>query len=116
MRHRIPSALKPALWRRCIGFGLLALLLLFAQQQATLHWLSHAIEATQGDAKQAPPPNHACDECTALAALGGAMPAPAVAPLPALAAEHQRPIAFQALESPSPLRLGYRSRAPPPLS
>ena len=97
-----------------LGRGLLALALLFGQQHAALHWLSHAIEATQAKASQSAPSEH-CDECLALAGLGAGAPSatpllPASFAQPALVA--WRPAGPASVE----LRLGFHSRAPPVLS
>jgi hypothetical protein len=97
-----------------LGRGLLALVLLFGQQHAALHWLSHAVEATQAKAS-APATDLQCDDCLAVAGLGAA----ATASGPLL----PEPFAQHALASPLPtadasaaLRLAFRSRAPPILS
>jgi hypothetical protein len=64
------KGLARGLLRGFAARALLALAFLFAQQTASLHWLSHAIEATQAKAgKSAPVPDH-CDECLTLGALG----------------------------------------------
>jgi hypothetical protein len=105
----IPSSLNVLL-----GRGLLALALLLGQQQAALHWLSHAIEATQAKATHTPAADH-CDECLALAGLGAAATSSASS-LPPSTAQH-------ALVAPSPTaaaalapRRGFQSRAPPILA
>lgn len=104
-----PSSLKTL-----IGRGLLALALLFGQQQAALHWLSHAVEATHAKATKSAPLDH-CDECLALAGLGAA--APSASPtLPASFAQHALVALRPAGLAPVELRLGFRSRAPPILS
>ena len=98
--------------QRFAASGLLALAVLWAQNLAALHWLSHAIEATQDKAGNGPA-NHACDECSALGSLGtGAVPAPVpTVPVPALRhALCAGPVRF---EPPAPIRLAFRSRAPP---
>lgn len=105
----IPSSLKAVLSR-----SLLALALLFGQQHAALHWLSHAVEATQAKASHSTPSEH-CDECLALAGLGAAATPTAVA-LPLAVAQHALvalpPVAVASVA----LRLGFHSRAPPVLS
>ena len=92
----------------------LALAFLFAQQTASLHWLSHAIDATQAKAgKSAPAPDH-CDECLTLSALGaGATSNGAQLPVPA--AQHALLASAAPVASPAALRLAFRSRAPPTL-
>ena len=105
----IPSSLKTLL-----GRGLLALALLFGQQHAALHWLSHAVEATQAKASHPTPSEH-CDECLALAGLGAAA-TPTAVTLPLGVARHALvalpPVAVASVA----LRLGFHSRAPPILS
>ncbi|HEY4081620.1 MAG TPA: hypothetical protein VGM81_13080 [Burkholderiaceae bacterium] len=96
--------------RRWLAHVVLGLLLLFSQQHAAQHWLAHAIEATH--AKGAPSQSH-CDECDALSAFTGAMPAPAHA-LPVVLVT--RYVATAAVELPAPevpFVSAYRSRAPP---
>ena len=99
----------------------LAVLLLFAQQQAATHWLSHAGSAkASADAKHAAagngssPAEH-CDECLALSALGGA--APSTAPvLPHGSAQHAVATAPVATTTPAVPRRAFEPRAPPVLS
>jgi len=109
MRAPSSSPLKTLL-----GRGLLALALLFGQQQAALHWLSHAIEATHAKASQSTPAEH-CDECLALAGLGAGAPS-ATPALPASFAQHALVALRPAGPAPVELRLGFHSRAPPILS
>lgn len=99
-----------------VARALLALALLFAQQTASLHALSHAIDAAHAKAERDADatPGARCDECLMLAALdaaaaGGSFSMPVVAPRPALT---ESPIATP---SPTPLRLAFHSRAPPTL-
>jgi hypothetical protein len=91
--------------------GLLALAFLFAQQTAAVHWLSHAIEATQAKAGK-PAPNDHCDECLTLSALGAGAISQSVA-LPAPAAQYALLEVAAAPSAPAPIRLGFHSRAPP---
>ena len=99
--------------RTLLARGVLALLLVFAQQQATLHWLSHAVDAVAQKAKHGP--NDVCDECAALAAFDAmAAPAPLVLALP-----HAGTTLVDVVEPVSIARaprLAFRSRAPPVLS
>ena len=100
-------------FRTLLARSVLALLLVFAQQQATLHWLSHAVDSVAQKAKHGP--NDVCDECAALAAFGAmATPTPLVLALPhgdnALV-DVARPVSVA--RAP---RLAFRSRAPPVLS
>jgi len=103
----LPSSLKVLL-----GRGLLALALLFSQQQAALHWLSHAVEATQAKASKTAPATDHCDECLALAGIGSAPPSSAAA-LPLTTAQHALIAPPQLAVSPALLRLAFHSRAPP---
>jgi hypothetical protein len=94
-----------------LGRSLLALALLFGQQHAALHWLSHAVEATQAKAGTPATDLH-CDDCLAVAGLGAA--ATASAPmLPASFARHALTSPLPTADAPSALRLAFRSRAPP---
>ena len=94
--------------------GVLALLLLFAQQHAVLHWLSHSIEATHAKAGTPTGADH-CDECLGLAAMGAG--ATSSAPLlPLAAARHAIAAHLLLAQAPQLLRLGFHSRAPPILS
>ena len=97
-----------------LGRSLLALALLFGQQHAALHWLSHAIEATQAKASTPAPDQH-CDDCLAVAGLGAAATSSAPA-LPASFAQHLLASPLPTADAPSVLRLGFHSRAPPLLS
>ena len=100
--------------RFLLAHGVLALLLLFAQQHAAVHRLLHAVQATHPKAEGAL--DRHCAECGALSALDAAAP---VATLTALAlqgaganvpaalhADAQRPASWPA----------FHSRAPPNLS
>jgi hypothetical protein len=93
--------------------GVLALVFLLAQHTATLHWLSHAIEATHATVSKvsAPAADH-CDECLALSALGAAATSGGVT-LPSGAAHHALASAPAPAPSPTALRLAFQSRAPP---
>jgi hypothetical protein len=107
-------------FRNLIARGLLALALVFAQQEASLHWLSHAIEATQGKASNGTGGNGTvagdhCDECLGLGGLAvGATSIPYT--FPAVPALHVQIATAQATLAPSLLRLAFRSRAPPTLT
>jgi hypothetical protein len=98
--------------RNLIARGLLALVLVFAQQEATLHWLSHAIDATQGKAPAGTTADDHCDECLTLGGLAtGATSTPFQ--LPQATTQHVLVAASEVATAPSQLRLGFRSRAPP---
>jgi hypothetical protein len=90
----------------------LALAFLFAQQTASLHWLSHAIDATHAKAGSGTPAPDHCDECLTLGALGAGATSRG-AELPAPAAQHALPASASSVASPAALRLAFRSRAPP---
>ena len=91
---------------------LLALTFLFAQQTASLHWLSHAIEATHAKAGAGSVPQEPCDECQALGALDATAPVAGIT-LPIVSARHALAASPVATPSPTALRLAFRSRAPP---
>ena len=93
----------------------LALAFLFAQQTASLHWLSHAIDATQAKASQHTPASDHCDECLTLSALGaGATSHSAELPVPAV--QHALLASAAPAASTAALLLAFQSRAPPILS
>lgn len=103
------------LLKNLLARGLLALALLFAQQHAVLHWLSHSIAATHAKANGGSAAGEHCDECLALSALGAAAPS-TYAPPPADAAQHTLVAATPVTTRSAALRLAFRSRAPPILS
>ena len=103
------------LLKNLLARGLLALALLFAQQHAALHWLSHAIAATHAKASGGSAvPDH-CDECLALSAFGAAATGTDTPLLPASIAHHALVALPPVAISPAPLRLAFQSRAPPTL-
>lgn len=118
MRSSTPlpkNVLARGLLGNVVARAVLALAFLFAQQSASLHWLSHALEAAQATASKVVPPSaDHCDECLALGALGAAATSQAAA-LPLASAQHALLSAPIAAPSPAPLRLAFRSRAPPTL-
>jgi hypothetical protein len=94
---------------------LLALVFLFAQQTAALHWLAHATHATHAKASAGGLLAEHCDECLTLGALGAA----AIGghpPVPAPGARHALLATPSPAAAPAALRLAFRSRAPPVLS
>lgn len=97
--------------RAIVWCGIATVLLLGLSAQ--LHGLSHSLLAVQASANQEPWVAHAqlCEQCLAFAALDGAVPAPAGAPLPAAcaAAEHAKP----AVAARAAAFTAYASRAPP---
>ena len=101
--------------RTLLARGVLALLLVFAQQHAALHWLSHAVDAVDTAHKAKHGPDEVCGECAGLIALGamavGSAPALALPPAEPVVADAALPLAPQ--RAP---RLAFRSRAPPVLS
>lgn len=110
---RSPTSLPKM--KSLVARGLLALAFLFAQQTAALHWLSHAVEATQSKASSSTGTAHHCDECLAVAALGAAAPSAGFA-FPASLAQLAAGLATPVAASPAVPRLAFRSRAPPILS
>ncbi|MES3012182.1 MAG: hypothetical protein V4750_00425 [Pseudomonadota bacterium] len=115
MRSPAPP-LKNGLARGLLGGfaarALLALAFLFAQQTASLHWLSHAIDATHAKSGAGSAPAEHCDECLTLSALDAAAASHAGS-LPIAAAQHPLRAPTGAAPSPTALRLAFRSRAPP---
>jgi hypothetical protein len=104
--------------RSLLARGVLALMLVFAQQHAALHWLAHAVDAVDSAASQKAKhggPDDVCGECAGLIAFGAmAVGSPPVWALPAAersVVETVPPLAV--LRGP---RLAFRSRAPPVLS
>ena len=100
--------------KNILAHAVLALAFLFAQQTASLHWLSHSIDATHAKAGTGSIPSEHCDECLTLSALdataaSGSFSLSVVTAQPALTAS---PVATAA---PTLLRLAFRSRAPPSL-
>ena len=99
-------------WRRLTARIVLACLLVFSQQQAVLHWLSHAIEATQESERDQPAHPH-CDLCDQLVAFAASLPASPTA-LPARA---ELSFAVPALQGHTHPRVtacaAYEPRAPP---
>ncbi len=102
---------------RVLRHVLIAFALLFAQQGAQLHALSHFgrdLALAQGGEKSAPPVGHPAEQCLAFHAVGSALPncAPVFAPQRA-----ELPVvAHFTLPLPSSTRIVFDSRAPPLLS
>jgi hypothetical protein len=91
-------------------FLLLALTLLFTQQGAAVHALSHLSERLSQQDKQLPH-TPACDKCVVYAGAGAAL-APSALAIPAVAAQTRHP----ALTRPallSRMARPYHARAPP---
>jgi hypothetical protein len=103
--------------RRVLRHLLIAFALLFAQQAAQLHDLTHAVRdlaaAARGD-KSPPPLGHPAEQCLAFHAIGCAL----AGAQPVLEAQRvaARAIAGVALPIPAVPRVAYDSRAPPFLS
>lgn len=93
----------------------LGLLLVFAQQQATLHALQHGVDSVAG--KQAPgsPQPDTCVQCLLFGGLHDAPPATAIRVAVAAAGPVQVSLPAQTGAPTSPIA-HYRSRAPPYLS
>lgn len=103
--------------RRALRHLLIALALLFSQQAAQLHGLSHLghdLKAARQDGKGAPPVGHPAEQCLAFHALDSALP------ILALGCEPPRvelsAVAFFTLPLLHPPRIVFDSRAPPALS
>jgi len=98
--------------RQLMARIVLACLLVFSQQQAVLHWLSHAIEATQESERDQPAHPH-CDLCDQLVAFAASLPASPVA----LPARTELSFAVPALHRHTHTRAtacaAYEPRAPP---
>ncbi len=102
---------------RTLRHLLLAAALVFAQQAAQLHALSHIkrdlIVAERGG-KCVPPVNHPAEQCIAYHAVDSALPALALAiEPPRIALPAVAPVALPLPFSP---RIAFDSRAPPVLS
>src|SRR2546427_12831506 len=102
---------------RTLRHLLLAAALVFAQQAAQLHALSHlkrdAVMAERGG-KCVPPVNHPAEQCIAYHAVDSALPGLALAiDLPRITLPT---IASAALPLPFAARIVFDSRAPPVLS
>jgi hypothetical protein len=94
-------------------FLLLALALLFTQQGAAVHALSHLSERLSSQSQQDKqlPHSSACDKCVVYAGAGAAL-APSALAIPAVAAQTRHP----ALTRPallSRMARPYHARAPP---
>ena len=103
--------------RRVLHHLLIVFALLFAQQAAQLHDLTHAVRdlaaAARGD-KSPPPLGHPAEQCLAFHAIGCAL----AGTQPALEAQR---VAAQALDGgalplPAAPRIVYDTRAPPVFS
>ena len=110
-----PAAAAP--FKHIVACALLALALLGVQHAATLHWLSHAIDATHAkpDAAPAGAASEHCDACLAFSAFGSAAVASAKFTIGLLGASDSRVAPSDASARPATLRLAFRSRAPPTL-
>jgi hypothetical protein len=109
--------LTSAVPNRTLRHLLLAIALVFAQQAAQLHALSHlkrdAVMAERGG-KCVPPINHPAEQCIAYHAVDSVLAAlaPAIDPPPVTLPT----IASAALPLPFSARIVFDSRAPPVLS
>jgi len=100
--------------RRLLVHAALGLLLLFSQQHATQHWLSHAVEASHAKNQSAPAAEH-CEACDGLVAFAAALPAPPPEFAVLDGFEHAQPLVrLTPLLLATPL-VAYLSRAPPAL-
>jgi hypothetical protein len=88
-------------------------MLVFAQREASLHWLSHATQAATAKHSSLAS-SDICDECASIASLGAAVH-PDVLQLPVVTS---RPVMMPMTpwaSAVSLLQLGYASRGPPSL-
>ena len=103
--------------RRTLRHLLIALALVFAQQAAQLHSLSHLkqdLVKVQHGGKCVPPLNHPAEQCIAFHAVDSALPALALAiEPPSVGFPASTPVV---LPLPFPPRIEFDSRAPPLLS
>ena len=102
---------------RALRHLLVALTLLFSQQAAQLHGLSHLghdLKAAAHDGKGAPPVGHRAEQCLAFHALDSALPILAFSIEPPRAALSA--VARFTLPLLHPPRIVFDSRAPPALS
>jgi len=90
----------------------LAVLLLFAQQQALQHELQHGLDAVSGKTDPASPLHEVCVKCVAFAGLDTA---PAAAPFAFVTADLAHPLVAAPLFASHVVReqRAYDSRAPP---
>ncbi len=103
--------------RRPVAIVLLAFLVLVAQGRAAVHPLSHLSEPLSGPGQPDKhlPHSHVCEQCVALAPLGGALPSvPQVIEPPRTVTVPVPPIAPRIIICR--IRRPYFSRAPPPLA
>jgi len=102
---------------RTLRHALIALALVFAQQAAQLHALSHFardIALVENGGMGAPPAGHPAEQCIAFHAIDSALPSVALLAEPPRIAP-QAAASFRALV-PFPPRIVFDSRAPPVLS
>ncbi len=91
---------------------LLALLLVFTQQQLVLHELGHAFDRLAHQTERPQPADHVCNVCVAFAGVHHAAQGGPV--LPPLAPQRfARPADVRFVSSPSTFAAAYLSRAPP---
>jgi|SRR5882672_1259393 len=102
---------------RTLRHLLVAAALVFAQQAAQLHALSHVqrdLAAADRDGKCVPPISHPAEQCIAYHAVDSALPGLAIAVDPSrIALPAVAPVDLPLPFSP---RIGFDSRAPPVLS
>ena len=102
---------------RLFRHALLALFLLFSQQAAQLHALSHAnrdLAAALDGEKKAPPLGHATEHCLAFHAVDSVLPG--VGQSPPLRCKPRLAVLRFALPLPFAPRIVFDSRAPPSFS
>jgi hypothetical protein len=118
MTRRWSMVAKKQLHRGLLAFGLL-LALLWVQQQAVLHELSHVVGGSHAATSKSDAPAtqafEQCDECLAFSALGGLAPSPFCV-LPSAHGHAVWVAPPSAAVAPVALQLAFRSRAPPSLT
>lgn len=99
--------------RKIFAYLWLSLLLLFAQQGAAVHAISHLPSSSQSQPDKQLPHSQACDKCVVYAGLSGAVAAtPQIIPVLPL---HLLAAAVFVVFFVSRIRRVYSSRAPPAL-
>jgi hypothetical protein len=112
---RCATDLLPMGFRALFARLALAVLLLFAQQQALQHELQHGLDTVSGKTNPASPLHEVCLKCVAFAGLDDA---PAAAPIAFVAADLAHPLVAAPQIAGHVVReqRAYDSRAPPPLN
>ncbi len=98
--------LHRTLWRLA-----LAALLVFGQQGAVLHELSHGMEDARANHGGVPHPE-VCEKCVAFAGFAGSL-SPAIVVVPVLTPANRAIDQWAATAHDAPIARAYQSRAPP---